>query len=245
MRRFERRRLERLRRTLAVAGVSFALGALADFALTWRLHEEVTDVTAGAAWRESVSNEITALSGDPQPAHDPAEPRAVERPGENGEPAPVATTGSAANASAVGLLRARDLAIPVDGVDEDDLRDTYADSRGTRAHEAIDIMAKRHTAVLAVEDGRIEKLFTSEAGGVTIYQFDADGTFCYYYAHLDRYADGLREGQTVRRGDVIGYVGSTGNASPDAPHLHFAIFRLTPERLWWKGEPVNPYPVLK
>ena len=99
--------------------------------------------------------------------------------------------------------------------------------------------------VRAVEDGRIAKLFTSEAGGLTIYHFDPSETFAYYYAHLDRYAAGLEEGQRVRRGQVIGYVGSTGNASEDAPHLHFAIFRLTPERQWWKGEPINPYPILK
>jgi peptidoglycan LD-endopeptidase LytH len=92
----------------------------------------------------------------------------------------------------------------------------------------------------------IVKLFNSKGGGgISIYQFDPTGTYCYYYAHLDRYADGLKEGQHVRRGDVIGYVGSTGNASPTAPHLHFSIFRLGPERQWWKGEPINPYPALK
>jgi murein DD-endopeptidase MepM/ murein hydrolase activator NlpD len=143
----------------------------------------------------------------------------------------------------VQTLRERDLKIPVEGVDRDDLRDTFSDARGPGAHEALDIMAPRHTPVRAVEDGRIEKLFTSKAGGLTIYQFDPTKTFTYYYAHLDRYADRLHEGQTVRRGDVVGYVGSTGNASPAAPHLHFAIFRLTPERQWWKGEPINPYPI--
>jgi murein DD-endopeptidase MepM/ murein hydrolase activator NlpD len=106
-------------------------------------------------------------------------------------------------------------------------------------------MAPRRTPVRAVEDGTIAKLFTSKAGGLTIYQFEPSGTFCYYYAHLDAYADGLAEGQTVHRGALIGYVGSTGNASPDAPHLHFSIFRLTPERQWWKGEPIDPYPVLR
>jgi murein DD-endopeptidase MepM/ murein hydrolase activator NlpD len=111
-------------------------------------------------------------------------------------------------------------------------------------HEALDIIAPRNTKVLAVEDGRIQKRFTSKAGGLTIYEFDPTEIFAYYYAHLDRYADGIREGQTVKRGDVIGYVGSTGNASPDAPHLHFAIFRIGPERHWWKGEAINPYPVL-
>jgi murein DD-endopeptidase MepM/ murein hydrolase activator NlpD len=124
------------------------------------------------------------------------------------------------------------------------LHDTFSDARGSRVHEALDILAPRGTQVIAVEDGRIEKLFTSKAGGLTIYQFDPTRTFAYYYAHLDRYADGLVEGRIVKRGDVIGYVGSTGNASPDAPHLHFAIFRLGPERQWWKGEPINPYPIL-
>ena len=235
MKRVERRRVERLRRAATMVGLSFALGALADFALTWRL--QGFDPTAPPG-----SN----AAADPAPLHDPAEPRAVERPGERGEPAPVATTGSAANADAVDTLRDRDLAMPVDGVDGGDLRDTFSDSRGGgRAHEAIDIMAPRHTAVRAVDDGVIQKLFTSDAGGLTIYQFEPSGMFTYYYAHLDRYAPELGEGQQVKRGDVIGYVGSTGNASPNAPHLHFAIFRQTPEHQWWKGEPVNPYPVLK
>jgi murein DD-endopeptidase MepM/ murein hydrolase activator NlpD len=181
---------------------------------------------------------------DPAPLHDPAEPRPVERPGEDGTAATPAVAGAVAHEDAVADLKDRRLELPVEGIERDDLRDTFADARGSRAHEAIDIMAPRGTPVRAVDDGRIEKLFTSDAGGLTIYQFDSDGTFCYYYAHLDRYA-ALREGQPVKRGDVIGYVGTTGNASPDAPHLHFAIFRLTPERRWWKGEPVNPYPVLK
>ncbi len=240
MRRVERRRVERVRRIAAVVGCSFALGALADVALTWRLHEfEEAGSAAGAAAT------LAQTAADPAPAHDPAGPRPVERPGENGEPAPVATTGAVAHEDAVAALRARDLSMPVEGVDGDDLRDTFADGRVGHTHEAIDIMAPRHTPVRAVEDGHIAKLFTSAAGGLTIYQFEPTGMFTYYYAHLDRYAEGLEEGQRVRRGDVIGYVGSTGNASADAPHLHFAIFRQTPERQWWKGEPVNPYPVLK
>jgi murein DD-endopeptidase MepM/ murein hydrolase activator NlpD len=216
-------------------GLSFAVGALTNFGLTWRL--QGFDPAAPPGSRASI---------DPAPLHDPAEPRAVQRPGEDGEPAAIATTGSAANADAIATLRDRDLEIPVEGIDAADLRDTFSDSRsGGRAHEAIDIMAPRHTPVRAVEDGVIQKLFTSDAGGLTIYQFEPSGQFTYYYAHLDRYAPNLREGQPVRRGDVIGYVGSTGNASADAPHLHFGIFRLTPERQWWKGEPINPYPVLK
>ncbi len=105
-------------------------------------------------------------------------------------------------------------------------------------------MAPRGTKVLAVNDGRIVKLFLSKPGGHTIYQFDPSGEYCYYYAHLDRYADGISEGTTVRRGDTIGYVGSTGNADPTAPHLHFEIHQLDPDKRWWKGTPVNPYPFL-
>ena len=138
------------------------------------------------------------------------------------------------------------LLLPVQGVAASDLRDTFDDGRDgdKRGHEAIDIIAPRGTPVLAADDGRIAKLFLSEPGGITVYQFDPSGQFAYYYAHLDRYADGLAEGQTVRRGAVLGYVGTSGNASPDAPHLHFALFRLGPEKQWWKGEPINPFEYL-
>ena len=135
------------------------------------------------------------------------------------------------------------LLLPVEGVAARDLRDTFNERRGgdTRGHEAIDIAAKTGTPVLAADDGRIAKLFVSKPGGITIYQFDPGGRLAYYYAHLDRYAPGLVEGQVVHRGDVIGYVGATGNASAEAPHLHFAVFRLGPEKRWWKGEPLNPF----
>ena len=138
-------------------------------------------------------------------------------------------------------LRGRLLTLPVQGVRAEQLTDTFEQGRAGRRHEALDIMAARGTPVVAVEDGRIAKLFTSKPGGLTVYQFDPDRRYAYYYAHLDRYADGLREGASVRRGQVIGYVGSTGNANPDAPHLHFAIFRLGPLKQWWTGLPVNPY----
>jgi peptidoglycan LD-endopeptidase LytH len=140
-------------------------------------------------------------------------------------------------------IRARDLIIPVEGVRPEQLSDTYNDRRGgTRAHEALDIMAPRGTPVRAVADGRIVKLFDSKPGGLTIYAFDPSDSIAYYYAHLDRYAAGVKEGTPVRQGEVIGYVGSTGNANPNAPHLHFAIFKLGPEKRWWQGTPVNPFP---
>jgi murein DD-endopeptidase MepM/ murein hydrolase activator NlpD len=136
--------------------------------------------------------------------------------------------------------------VPVAGIGPSDLNDNYMQARGggTRLHGAIDIMAPRNTPVLAAVDGTIRKLFTSAGGGLTIYQFDQNEARIYYYAHLDRYASDLREGQFVRQGSVIGFVGTTGNAAPDAPHLHFAIEMLPPTKEWWKGTPVNPYPIL-
>ncbi len=138
-----------------------------------------------------------------------------------------------------------DLLIPVQGMSAAELTDTFIDARSEgRSHDAIDIMAAAGTPVLAVADGHLEKLFDSARGGLTIYQFEPSGRYAYYYAHLQRYADGLAEKQSIKRGQVIGYVGSTGNADPAAPHLHFAIFLLGPERHWWKGTAINPYPVL-
>jgi murein DD-endopeptidase MepM/ murein hydrolase activator NlpD len=143
------------------------------------------------------------------------------------------------------LLAARRLAMPVQGYDAVKLRDTFDELRGgTRKHEALDIMAARGTPVVAADDGVILKLFRSAAGGITVYQADPSERFVYYYAHLDHYRDGLKEGDVVRRGDVIAYVGSTGNAPAGAPHLHFTIFVLGPEKKWWRGKAVNPFPYL-
>jgi murein DD-endopeptidase MepM/ murein hydrolase activator NlpD len=137
--------------------------------------------------------------------------------------------------------------VPVAGVDAATLTSTFNEARGggTRRHEAMDIPAPRGTPVLASVDGRIAKLFTSAAGGLTIYQFDEEERYCYYYAHLDAYAANLAEGQTVSRGQVVGYVGTTGNAPPDTPHLHFAIFRLGDDKRWWEGEPLDPITFLR
>lgn len=138
------------------------------------------------------------------------------------------------------------LLIPVEGVQATALYDTFSQARGSaRAHEAIDIMAPRGTAVVAAEKGHVAKLFTSAKGGLTVYQFDASGRYALYYAHLDAYAPGLVEGAELKRGDPIGTVGTSGNASPDGPHLHFAVFLLGPERRWWQGTAVNPYPLLE
>ena len=106
-------------------------------------------------------------------------------------------------------------------------------------------MAPRGTPVLAVAEGNVVKLFNSKRGGLTVYQFDNSATWCYYYAHLDRYAPSLKEGTLLRKGDVLGYVGSTGDASPNAPHLHFAVFQLGPEKHWWQGTAIDPLPLLR
>ena len=139
----------------------------------------------------------------------------------------------------------RPMIVPVAGVDRSAIRDMFDEVRGNRRHEAIDIMAPRGTPVIAADDGVVKRLFTSVPGGFTVYQFDPDERFCYYYAHLDGYAAGLHEGQALHRGEVLGYVGTTGNAPKNAPHLHFAVIRLDPDRRWWTGTYVNPYPLLR
>jgi murein DD-endopeptidase MepM/ murein hydrolase activator NlpD len=139
----------------------------------------------------------------------------------------------------------KQLLIPVAGVDAAALKDTFHETRGSdHFHEAIDILAPTGTQVFAVADGRIAKLFNSKPGGLTVYQFDTGEKFAYYYAHLERYAPGIKEGMRVKRGDLVGFVGSTGNADPKTPHLHFAIFALGTNKEWWKGSPINPYPML-
>lgn len=137
------------------------------------------------------------------------------------------------------------LLVPVLGVEREKLVNSFADDRGGgRQHEAIDIMAPRGTPVVAVESGTVRKLFLSARGGLTIYQLAPNGTRIYYYAHLDRYAPGLEEGKRIERGEVIGFVGSTGNAPAHAPHLHFAVMDLPPTREWWKGRAIDPYLLL-
>jgi murein DD-endopeptidase MepM/ murein hydrolase activator NlpD len=143
-------------------------------------------------------------------------------------------------------LKRRGLTIPVEGVKPEQLVESFSDVRsGTRVHEALDILAPRNTPVKAADDGTIARLFYSKAGGITVYQFDPTEQFCYYYAHLERYADGLKEGDRVRKGQVLGYVGTSGNAPKDTPHLHFAVFRLTAAKRWWEGTPIDPYQILR
>jgi peptidoglycan LD-endopeptidase LytH len=213
-------------------------------------------VVIGTWWRPAATTQA------PVPATAP--PAVVLAPPEAAPPAPLPAAASAPlaaepapntdatpaalavpdQASDLSRLRARGLEIPVRGFSAGQLSDNYTQGRaGGVQHEALDIMAPRGTPVLAVEDGRIAKLFLSKPGGITLYQFDTGGEFAYYYAHLDAYADGIAEGGMLRKGQLIGYVGSSGNASADAPHLHFAIYKLGPEKQWWRGTPLNPYAV--
>jgi peptidoglycan LD-endopeptidase LytH len=162
---------------------------------------------------------------------------AVSPKRENRDLTPAATTGDVAH---------RRLRVPIDGEDIESLKGGFSEVRdGTRPHEAVDLLAPRNTPVHAVENGTIAKLFTSKAGGLTIYQYDPAGRLCYYYAHLERYADGLKDGQTISQGDVIGYVGTSGNAPANTPHLHFAVFELNADKHWWQGTPIDPYLVFK
>jgi murein DD-endopeptidase MepM/ murein hydrolase activator NlpD len=165
---------------------------------------------------------------------------AVLRASVHRSPVGTVTSGSSTSLAALGGL-----IVPVEGVSRSDLRDMFDEPRGGgRRHEAIDILAPRNTPVVAAAAGTIDKLFESKAGGTTIYEREASGAYDLYYAHLESYAPGLDEGDTVEQGQVIGFVGTSGNAPKNTPHLHFAIFRLGPDKSWWKGEAVNPYPVL-
>ena len=209
----------------------------------------ITATITSAVWIVAGGSLIENATSDSQ--------RAATRPAEaapSPEPAP---TGGESEASAATLDMAgptvpadsagRQLLIPVKNIRPADLTDTFSDARGegVRLHEAIDIMAPRGTSVVAAGPGTVEKLFRSDAGGNTVYVRSPDGETIHYYAHLDAYADGLKEGQRVRRGQRLGTVGSSGNAADEAPHLHFAILQTTPEAEWWEpANAINPYPLL-
>jgi peptidoglycan LD-endopeptidase LytH len=155
--------------------------------------------------------------------------------------APPATTDTK-EAKIVATTGRANLRLPIDGMRVEAMKGGFAEQRPGHEHEAVDILAPRNTPIHAVDDGAIAKLFFSKGGGGnTIYQFDPSGRICYYYAHLERYADGIRDGQPLSKGDVIGYVGTSGNAPPNTPHLHLAVYQLDETRRWWKGRPIDPY----
>lgn len=225
---------------ILLAGV--LLGANAVYYLMTRDGGRPADVITVAQAPTPAETDLS--SAPPTAASAPASPSTVPAAPVATPPLPGAALPAATPPPAVpgrgGLI------VPVQGIAASQLSNTFDDTRGTdRVHEALDIMAPRGTPVLAVADGKVEKLFNSDQGGLTVYQFEPTGRFAYYYAHLDRYAPGVVEGKPVRQGELIGYVGSTGNAAEDTPHLHFAIFVLGPEKQWWKGTAINPYPLLR
>jgi peptidoglycan LD-endopeptidase LytH len=142
-------------------------------------------------------------------------------------------------------LRKKNLLFPLEGIDPKTIKGSYYETRGGVLHEASDILSPRNTPVHAIEDGVIVKLFQSRFGGTTIYQFDPTSKYVYYYAHLERYAVGLKDGDKVKRGQIIGYVGTSGNAPKNTPHLHLSISVLGPDRRWWSAAPVDPYAVFQ
>lgn len=237
----------------AGAILGFLAGALLVFVLAWRYERGAATrlqpdaASAAARWNDFPTDAATAAEPhdetlEPVPSLSPPAAPAAAAPAVSAVPRDPAIR--PAPASPADLQR-RHLIVPVEGVSADQLTRTFSSERsGGREHEAIDILAPRNTPVRAVEAGHIAKLFFSKAGGITVYQFDPSEQYCYYYAHLERYAAGLKEGDRVAQGQVVGYVGTTGNAPENTPHLHFAIFRLTPEKHWWEGTAIDPYDVL-
>ncbi len=230
---------------LFLAGV--VTGVLLFYAIAWR-----TGALAPGHWLTRTTRELETtapaplpLKTIPFPKATPAPAPASTAPAENPLPLGAPTPRSSLGSNPLPLPSLAPLLLPVQGVRSADLKDNFDEARdGSRRHDAIDILAPRGTAVVAVTDGTVGKLFTSQGGGLTVYEFDRAKNFSYYYAHLDRYAPGLSEGQPLKRGDRIGDVGTSGNAPKNTPHLHFAIFRLGADKRWWQGEPVNPYPLL-
>jgi murein DD-endopeptidase MepM/ murein hydrolase activator NlpD len=220
-----------LARALLVFFMGFATGVVSLAALLWQTHTLRTTSAASAP-----------IAAPPLPSPATIQPQSAPPPIAIKPIAPAPAPDAPASSDDVTLPS--QLLVPVQGATAGDLHDNFQDTRDGHRHEALDIMAPRGTPVLAVAEGNVIKLFLSKPGGLTVYQFDDSQTWCYYYAHLDHYATGLKEGTLLRKGDVLGYVGTTGNAPPNAPHLHFAIFKLGPEKRWWEGTAVNPYPIL-
>ena len=217
------------------AGCSIERLRPADSATAVTTTADTADGAAdGASDTAAVVDTLAGIAPVPPPPEEPP-PRPARLPGDT---LPLVATPAELRELAAQLI------IPVQGVAADALRDTYAESRGSRVHEAIDILAPRNTPVLAAVDGRVLKLHESVAGGLMVYAADASDRFVMMYGHLERYADGLREGATLQRGQVIGYVGTSGNAPPGTPHLHFVIGRGRPSVSWWRAAAVNPYPLL-
>jgi murein DD-endopeptidase MepM/ murein hydrolase activator NlpD len=187
------------------------------------------------------------ISAAPIPAAPPpAPPPGPAAPATGGQAVTLPAPTLAVTEADVAYLRGRALVIPVAGAKAAALPNTFDEARagGARRHDAIDILAPRGTPVLSADAGRVARIETTAGGGLSVYATDPSGRFVYYYAHLDAYRPGLRDGQPLARGEAIGFVGTTGNAPPGTPHLHFAISLLGEPSRWWDGTAINPFPLL-
>lgn len=200
-------------------------------------------MTAGAACGVLLLLTFAIGLGDLQSAPAPPSESGDSSVGFDAGVAPTPARSAAAAATEPAKEPPSELLFPVPSVSPATMADSFLDRRGERTHHAVDIMAARHAEVVAVEDGTVARIMTSAAGGRSVYQRSRDQKFIYYYAHLQGYAPGLTEGTKVRRGQVLGFVGTTGNAPPNTPHLHFAIARVESSDRWWGGAPVDPYPI--
>lgn len=234
---------------------------LTERAVCWLLLGGFLAVSAGCEVTHNSNNVVVLEKDKPQgtaninaaPAATPTPSASVEiSPTPAAAPSPSPTIPPPADEPApkdvqVNTMQPTDkLIIPVVGVKSSELRDTFKDARSEgRVHDAIDIMAKKGTPVVAAADGEIARFFDSERGGITIYQYSSDKKMIYYYAHLDRRAENLREKEFVKQGTIIGYVGDTGNAGAGNDHLHFAIWIVEDPKRYWDGTNINPYPLLK
>ena len=230
--------------------LAFLIGCGAGAVAAWSLLRVPANAAGPAPVVRSEAAPAPPASAPASPAHvlsvPPSAPPSPDLPPLGAKASPEAPPSAAEPpvlVSDLDRLKSRGLLSPVSGVNLRSIKDSFEEMRGGHRHEAIDILAARGTPVVAVDDGTVSKLFTSKPGGLTVYLFDRKGEYCYYYAHLDRYAEGLQEGALLKRGETLGYVGTTGNAPKDTPHLHFTIFRLGPEKRWWEGVAVNPYPL--
>lgn len=243
------------RRPIAIAAlVGFLIGAVLTSIFLWHFGSAF-----GITIARSAQDELTVASSNRWPLEGttgqndgdavlrtPPAPERITPPKiEHLRTRPAPEISPESSTAMVQDLRKRGLLIPVKGADRKDLKTSFHEVRGERVHEAIDILASRNTPVLAVEDGTVAKLYYSDRGGITLYQFDPEKNYVYYYAHLERYANHLKEGDRLKKGQVVGYVGTSGNAPKETPHLHFAIVRLNEDKHWWEGNPIDPFLALQ
>lgn len=230
-----------MRRSTALLATSAALAAVAPGCTVDRVRDDAAATPPAA---DTVDGAARTSAGAPA-STDTATGLAVDAPPSESSAvrATADTVIPTATTAELAALRTQ-LVVPVQGVKPADLHDSYTEARGGRVHEALDIAAPRGTPVVSAADGRVLKLHESAAGGHMIYAADSSNRFVLLYAHLDGYAPGLAAGMPVHRGQLLGYVGTSGNANPATPHLHFGVARARPSVWWWRGVPVNPYPLL-